>query len=173
MLDAEGYRPNVGIILLNGRNEVFWGKRIRKPAWQFPQGGIDEGETPEDALMRELSEEIGLAAGDVEVLARTKDWLYYDVPLPFRRADRSNYKGQKQIWYLLKLKADAAKINLNTFRQPEFDDWRWNAYWVPIRDVIGFKQEVYRAALIELAPFVFGKDSPLATPSQGWLLYGF
>ncbi len=173
MLDAQGYRPNVGIILCNAKHEVFWGKRIHKPAWQFPQGGIDEGETPEVALMRELSEEIGLTDQDVEIVARTKDWLYYDVPYPFRRSDRSNYKGQKQLWFLLRLKADPSKIDLNTYRQPEFDDWRWNAYWVPIRDVIGFKQEVYKAALIELAPSLFGRESPLAKPSQDWLLYGF
>ena len=173
MLDGEGYRPNVGIILFNDRKKVFWGKRIHKPAWQFPQGGIDEGETPEIALMRELSEEIGLTQKDVQIVARTKDWLYYDVPYPFRRSDRSNYRGQKQIWFLLRLTKPSAHIDLNTFSHPEFDDWRWQSYWVPLRDVIGFKQDVYRAALIELAPYLFGKDSKMSRPSQGWLLYGF
>ena len=80
MLDREGYRPNVGIILVNGRNEVFWGKRIREHAWQFPQGGIKRGESPQQAMFRELREETGLMPEHVRVLGRTRDWLRYDVP---------------------------------------------------------------------------------------------
>lgn len=87
MLDRDGYRPNVGIILLNHRNQVFWGKRIRTHSWQFPQGGIDRGETPEQAMYRELHEEIGLKPEHVEVLARTRDWLRYEVPDRYIRRD--------------------------------------------------------------------------------------
>lgn len=75
MLDKDGYRPNVGIILCNRRNEVFWGKRVNQHSWQFPQGGIDQGETPEQAMYRELEEETGLRPDHVRILARTRDWL--------------------------------------------------------------------------------------------------
>ena len=106
MLDREGFRPNVGIILLNQRNQVFWGKRIRSHSWQFPQGGIDRGETPEQAMYRELHEEVGLMPEHVNIVARTRDWLRYEVPDRFIRRDaRGHYKGQKQIWYLLRLVA--------------------------------------------------------------------
>ena len=173
MLDSDGYRPNVEIILANSDNKVFWAKRIRKPAWQFPQGGVDEGEGLEDALMRELNEEIGLSPEDVQIIAHTKDWLYYDVPEPFRRADRSVYRGQKQIWFLLRLVGPETKINLYASSTPEFDAWRWNDYWVPLRDVIDFKHDVYRKALEALAPHLFGTSDRRAKPSPDWLFYGF
>ena len=173
MLDSDGYRPNVGIILANSDNKVFWAKRIHKPAWQFPQGGVDEGEDLETALMRELWEEIGLSKDDVEIIAHTDNWLYYDVPEPFRRSDRSVYRGQKQIWFLLRLKCDDSKINLYASGQPEFDAWRWNDFWVPLRDVIDFKHDVYRQALAELAPHLFGKDHFKSRPNPDWLIHGF
>lgn len=173
MLDNDGYRPNVGIILANSADKVFWAKRIHKAAWQFPQGGVDEGEDLETALMRELYEEIGLTRDDVQILARTEDWLYYDVPEPFRRADRSNYRGQKQIWFLLRFLGPDSKINLYASGQPEFDNWRWNDFWIPLRDVIDFKHDVYRKALAGLAPHLFGPDHPKAKPNQDWLLHGF
>ncbi|NBS72451.1 MAG: RNA pyrophosphohydrolase [Betaproteobacteria bacterium] len=106
MLDRDGFRPNVGIILLNQRNQVFWGKRIRTHSWQFPQGGIDRGESPEQAMYRELHEEVGLHPEHVRIVARTRDWLRYEVPDRYIRKDaRGHYKGQKQIWFLLKLVA--------------------------------------------------------------------
>ena len=102
MLDREGYRPNVGIILCNARNEVFWGKRIREHSWQFPQGGIKRGESPEQAMFRELHEEVGLFPEHVSILGRTRDWLRYDVPMHWiRREWRGSYRGQKQIWKIL------------------------------------------------------------------------
>lgn len=104
MLDREGYRPNVGIILINERNEVFWGKRVREHSWQFPQGGIKPGESPETAMYRELYEEVGLLPQHVKIIGRTRDWLRYDVPSHWvRREWRGSYRGQKQIWYLLRL----------------------------------------------------------------------
>ena len=87
MLDREGYRPNVGIILVNHKNEVFWGKRIREHAWQFPQGGIKHGESPVQAMYRELHEEVGLLPDHVRILGRTRDWLRYNVPSDFVRRD--------------------------------------------------------------------------------------
>ncbi len=155
MLDRDGFRPNVGIILLNQRSQVFWGKRIRTHSWQFPQGGIDRGENPEQAMFRELHEEIGLHPQHVEVLARTRDWLRYEVPDRFIRRDaRGHYKGQKQIWFLLQLVGHDWDLNLRATNHPEFDAWRWNDYWVPLDVVVEFKRGVYEMALTELSRFV-------------------
>ena len=155
MLYREGFRPNVGIILLNQKNQVFWGKRIRSHSWQFPQGGIDRGETPEQAMFRELHEEVGLRPEHVAIVARTKDWLRYEVPDRFIRRDaRGHYKGQKQIWYLLRLVAQDWHLNLRATSHPEFDAWRWNDYWVPLDVVVEFKRGVYEMALTELARYV-------------------
>lgn len=151
MLDRDGYRPNVGIILVNGRNEVFWGKRVNQHAWQFPQGGIQHGETPERAMYRELDEEIGLKADHVRILGRTRHWLRYEVPEKWVRRDwRGTYRGQKQIWYLLRMVGRDCDVSLRASEKPEFDAWRWHDYWVPIEAVIEFKREVYRQALAEL-----------------------
>ncbi|MEO8040769.1 MAG: RNA pyrophosphohydrolase [Betaproteobacteria bacterium] len=161
MIDRDGYRPNVGIILANGRNEVFWGKRVREHAWQFPQGGIKPGETPEKAMYRELMEEVGLEAEHVRILGRTRDWLRYDVPKHWvRRESRSQYRGQKQIWYLLRLVGRDCDVCLRRSEKPEFDAWRWNQYWVPLESVIDFKREVYQLALTELARFIFSRADP-------------
>lgn len=156
MLDKEGYRPNVGIILLNRCNEVFWGKRVRQHSWQFPQGGIKYGESPEQAMFRELYEEIGLGADQVKVIGRTRDWLRYQVPEQWMRRElRGNYRGQKQIWFLLRLVARDCDVCLRRSEKPEFDAWRWHPYWVPLEAVVEFKREVYQQALTELSRFVF------------------
>ena len=155
MLDREGFRPNVGIILLNQKNQVFWGKRIRTHSWQFPQGGIDRGESPEQAMFRELHEEVGLQPEHVRIVARTRDWLRYEVPDRFIRRDaRGFYKGQKQIWYLLQLVAPDWNVNLRATNHPEFDAWRWNDFWVPLDVVVEFKRGVYEMALTELSRFL-------------------
>ena len=155
MLDRDGFRPNVGIILLNQKSQVFWGKRIRTHSWQFPQGGIDRGENPEQAMFRELHEEVGLHPQHVQVLARTRDWLRYEVPDRFIRRDaRGHYRGQKQIWFLLQLVGHDWDLNLRATDHPEFDAWRWNEYWVPLDVVVEFKRGVYEMALTELARYV-------------------
>ncbi|MBW8072629.1 MAG: RNA pyrophosphohydrolase [Ferrovum sp.] len=155
MIDREGYRPNVGIILCNEYNEVFWAKRVRQQAWQFPQGGIQAGETPEQAMYRELAEETGLLSQHVRILGRTRDWLRYDVPSQWLRRDwRNHYRGQKQIWFLLRMVGSDSDVSLAASQQPEFDDWRWNTYWIPMESVVEFKRAVYQAALEELASFL-------------------
>ncbi|GAA6143417.1 RNA pyrophosphohydrolase [Hydrogenophaga sp. 5NK40-0174] len=160
MLDREGFRPNVGIILLNQKNQVFWGKRIRSNSWQFPQGGIDRGESPEQAMYRELHEEVGLKPEHVHIVGRTRDWLRYEVPERFIRRDaRGHYKGQKQIWYLLRLVAQDWNLNLRATNHPEFDAWRWHEYWVPLDVVIEFKRGVYEMALTELSRFLPRNDT--------------
>jgi putative (di)nucleoside polyphosphate hydrolase len=156
MLDREGYRPNVGIILVNHRNEVFWGKRVNEHSWQFPQGGIKHGESPLQAMYRELHEEVGLRPEHVKVLGRTRHWLRYTVPDSFvRREWRGHYRGQKQIWFLLRLVGRDSDVSLRATSHPEFDAWRWSEYWVPLDAVIEFKRDVYTAALNELAHILF------------------
>jgi putative (di)nucleoside polyphosphate hydrolase len=171
MLDREGYRPNVGIILVNQKNEVFWGKRIREHAWQFPQGGINYGESPVQAMYRELHEEIGLHPEHVRILGRTRDWLRYDVPDNFiRRDSRGHYKGQKQIWFLLRMVGRDSDVSLRATHHPEFDAWRWSSYWVPLDAVIEFKRSVYTMALNELSAILFrrgGETRYLRQRSQG------
>ena len=155
MLDREGYRPNVGIILVNARNEVFWGKRIREHSWQFPQGGIKHGESPEQAMYRELFEEVGLKPEHVRIIGRTRGWLRYDVPKHWiKREWRNTYRGQKQIWFLLRLVGRDSDVCLRASNHPEFDAWRWNDYWVPLDVVIEFKRNVYEMALTELSRFL-------------------
>jgi putative (di)nucleoside polyphosphate hydrolase len=155
MIDRDGYRPNVGIILCNAKNEVFWGKRIKEHSWQFPQGGIDRGESPEQAMYRELYEEVGLQPQHVRILGRTKNWLRYDVPSHWVRKEwRSTYKGQKQIWYLLRLVGRDCDVSLRASGHPEFDAWRWHEYWIPLESVIEFKREVYQLALTELEHYL-------------------
>ena len=155
MLDREGYRPNGGIILTNRHNQVFWGKRVREHSWQFPQGGIKPGESPETAMYRELLEEVGLLPHHVKIIGRTRDWLRYDVPDGWvRREWRGSYKGQKQIWYLLRLVGRESDVHLRATSHPEFDGWRWHDYWAPIDEVIEFKRGVYQGALSELSRFL-------------------
>jgi putative (di)nucleoside polyphosphate hydrolase len=155
VIDRDGYRPNVGIIICNWKNEVFWGKRVKEHSWQFPQGGIKPGETPEAAMYRELREEVGLEPAHVKILGRTRDWLRYDVPARWLKRDwRGNYRGQKQIWYLLRLVGRDCDVCLRASTRPEFDAWRWNEYWVPMEAVIEFKREVYQKALEELARYL-------------------
>lgn len=161
MIDKDGYRPNVGIVLCNARNEVFWGKRVRQNAWQFPQGGIKPGESPEQAMYRELHEEIGLLPQHVRILGRTRNWLRYDVPREWMRRNwDGHYRGQKQIWYLLRLIGRDCDVCLRATDHPEFDAWRWSAYWEPVESVVAFKREVYRQALTELEKYLKPHNQP-------------
>jgi putative (di)nucleoside polyphosphate hydrolase len=140
---------------LNAHNEVFWGKRLREHSWQFPQGGIKYGETPLQAMYRELHEETGLHPQHVKIIGRTRDWLRYEVPDKFiKREVRGHYRGQKQIWFLLRMIGRDCDICLRATDHPEFDAWRWNEYWVPLEAVIEFKRDVYQLALTELSRFL-------------------
>lgn len=155
MIDSEGYRANVGIIIANDEGKVFFGKRIGQQAWQFPQGGIDRGEDPTQAMYRELYEEVGLKPDCVEVVARTSDWLRYDIPQHLiRKRSYPRCIGQKQIWFLLKMLAPDERISLYENDPAEFDAWEWVDYWYPHTQVIDFKQEVYKQALEELETFL-------------------
>ncbi len=153
VIDSDGFRPNVGIILTNDQGQLLWARRVGgQDAWQFPQGGINPSETPEQALYRELHEEIGLYQSDVEILACTRGWLRYRLP---HRLVRHNSLplcvGQKQKWFLLRMLSDDSKVSLNNGGRAEFDDWRWVSYWYPLGKVVSFKRDVYRRALKELS----------------------
>ena len=159
MIDEDGYRPNVASVIINKDNKILWAKRVDEDNWQFPQGGIQKGETPEQAMYREVYEEVGLKKNSFEILGRSADWLKYDVPEKFVKTYwQGRYKGQKQIWFLLKFIGSDDLINLNLHDSPEFDDWRWENFWHPLQDVVDFKKEVYSAALNELWKFVEAKN---------------
>ena len=151
MIDSQGFRSNVGIVICNNQGRLLWAKRIGQDAWQFPQGGIKPGETLEQALYRELDEEVGLQADEVNIVHQTHDWLHYRLPKHFIRQNSNPVCiGQKQKWFLLSLEVEESKIDLTRGSTPEFDSWRWVNYWYPLQKVIDFKREVYRKALTEL-----------------------
>ncbi len=153
MIDEQGFRPNVGIILINHQGRVFWARRARGgDAWQFPQGGIQRGETPKQAMYRELMEETGLAPEDVSLLGCTRGWLRYRLPnYMVRHHIKPVCIGQKQKWFMLRMQAEDSKVRFDrTDGPPEFDHWRWISYWQPMRQVIFFKRRVYKRALEEL-----------------------
>ena len=150
MIDSDGFRANVGIVLCNQQGKLFWARRAGgMDAWQFPQGGIKKNENAENAMYRELKEEIGLLLPDhVEVIASTDDWLRYFLPEKFIRHNvHPICIGQKQIWFLLRLLVNESYVKLDNSRKPEFDHWRWIDYWDPVTQVIAFKRNVYEKAL--------------------------
>jgi len=160
-IDAEGFRANVGIILANTDNKLLLGGRVSAKGWQFPQGGMLEGEEPVDAMYRELHEEIGLEASDVEFLAVTSDWLRYRLPDKFiRRNSKPLCIGQKQRWFILRLVSDDTRVRFDRCDKPEFDRIRWVQFWRPVNEVIYFKRRVYARALHELGPAVFPQGVP-------------
>ena len=148
------YRPCVGIFLLNNDGFVFAGRRIdsRAEAWQMPQGGIDAGESPLQACMREMREEIG--TNTAELVSQHDEWLYYDIPLPL--ADRlwqGQYKGQKQKWMALRFTGDDSDINIAT-EEPEFCEWKWLSPQDLVDLAVRFKRDVYQNVLAAFAPYL-------------------
>jgi putative (di)nucleoside polyphosphate hydrolase len=143
------YRHCVGVVLTDGQGRIFAGQRadMETPAWQMPQGGIDKGETPVEAALRELREETGVKKRHVTVLAETADWLPYDLPaevLPYR----GKYRGQTQKWVLVRLDAGDEVIDL-AHEDVEFSDWRWMTGAGLLSEIVGFKRPIYAAVLSE------------------------
>lgn len=170
MIDDDGYRPNVGIVICNRQGQVMWARRYGQHSWQFPQGGINPGESAEQAMYRELFEEVGLRKKDVRVLAFTRNWLRYKLPKRLVRWDTKPVCiGQKQKWFLLQLMCNESDINMQSSGTPEFDGWRWVSYWYPVRQVVSFKRDVYRRVMKEfITPVIQLQESVVArmtTPS--------
>jgi putative (di)nucleoside polyphosphate hydrolase len=128
LIDSDGYRPNVGIIVANDKGQVLWARRVGQQAWQFPQGGINEGESMEAALYRELKEEIGLSETQVEIVNSTRGWLRYKLPKRYLRQNNTSFVGQKQKWYLLKMLTGDEQVRFDQSATPEFDHWQWVSY---------------------------------------------
>ena len=166
VIDAQGFRANVGIVLIRDGGDVFLGGRSDGRGWQFPQGGVRQQESAEEALYRELREEVGLEPGDVEMLACTRSWLRYRLPRRYvRRRSRPVCIGQKQRWFLLRMLGGEDRLRFDLTSQPEFDSWRWVDYWSPVREVIYFKRTVYARALDELGRIAFPDGPP---PRPEW-----
>lgn len=166
VIDSDGFRANVGIVLMRGAGEVFLGRRMGGRGWQFPQGGVRGGEDLEAAVLRELHEEVGLPSSHVEIAGSTAHWLRYRLPARYVRRNRTPLCiGQKQRWFLLKVLRDDVAFDLGLTAEPEFDAWRWVQYWEPVREVIYFKRPVYARALTELADSAFPQGPP---PLPSW-----
>jgi len=148
------YRPCAGVVLINDAGQVFAGRRIDLPdAWQMPQGGIDKGETPRDAALRELLEEIGTNKG--EVLAETDDWLTYDLPDGLLgTALKGRYRGQKQKWFAVRFTGTDDEIDIAGVEHPEFDAWAWMTADDIIAHIVAFKTDIYRRVFDEFRPYL-------------------
>ncbi|MEQ5237805.1 RNA pyrophosphohydrolase [Proteus terrae] len=169
MIDDDGYRPNVGIVICNRQGQVLWARRYGQHSWQFPQGGINLGESPEQAMYRELFEEVGLSRKDVKILASTRNWLRYKLPKRLVRWDTKPVCiGQKQRWFLLQLTSNDKDINVQQSKTPEFDGWRWVSYWYPVRQVVSFKRDVYRRVMKEFAPVVMPLQEQVSLPRPSY-----
>jgi putative (di)nucleoside polyphosphate hydrolase len=166
VIDSDGFRANVGIVLVRDEGDAFLGRQVGGRGWQFPQGGVRRGESLEQAAYRELHEEIGLERSAVELIGQSTGWLKYRLPAKYIRRNRFPMCiGQKQRWFLLRLKRPEARFDFGRTEQPEFDDCRWVNYWEPVREVIYFKRAVYVRALTELAPLAFPNGAP---PFPSW-----
>ena len=160
IIDRDGFRANVGIMLMGPDGRLFLGRRAGGRGWQFPQGGMRRGERAEESLFRALREEIGLSAQDVSIVGRTRHWLRYRLPSRYvRRHAEPLCLGQKQAWFLLRLAVEP-RIRFDVTPEPEFDRWRWVDWWQPIREVIYFKRSVYARALHELGGLAFPEGLP-------------
>jgi putative (di)nucleoside polyphosphate hydrolase len=143
------YRPSVGLMIINSKLEVFVGRRVdsKAEAWQMPQGGIDDGETPEEAAMREMKEEIG--TNDAEIIATTKLWYKYDLPTYLiSKLWNGRYRGQRQKWFLIKFLGQDADININ-FADVEFTDWKWVKVEELTQIIVPFKKNLYISVIEE------------------------
>lgn len=171
VIDEDGFRPNVGMVIFNSNAQVLWARRSRQHSWQFPQGGVNNDETPEEAMFRELYEELGLSSKDVYIAQTSQHWYRYKVPKNCRssKAD-AGYLGQKQRWFLLGLN-DQEQLNFafNNQTRPEFAECAWVSYWYPLRQVVSFKKDVYRKVLTEFSSTVLQLKLKRSHVEQDWI----
>ena len=152
-MNVKSYRKNVGLIVLNRNNQLLVCRRKGKKTWQFPQGGIDAGESNTEAAYRELFEEVGIKKNQVNILQKSKHWYHYDLPDKYRPRPKSlkNFKGQIQKWYMLQANTNL-EINLLNEIPQEFVEFKWSTYWYCLSCVVPFKRDVYRNVLTEFLP---------------------
>jgi len=165
-IDEKGFRANVGIILMDDANQVLIAGRRGRSGWQFPQGGVQQRESAEQAMYRELREEVGLRPDDVAVAGVTREWIPYRLPKKYLRKSEPKCIGQKQRWFLLSLVSGPDKLRFDATENPEFDRCRWVQYWKPVEEVIYFKRQVYIRALTELARIAFDGSPPPPMPAS-------
>lgn len=148
-----GYRQGVGVLLFNRNGLIFVAERIDTPgAWQMPQGGLDEGEAPRSAAMRELAEETGITSA--EIVGESKDWLAYDLPDSLRgNVWKGRFVGQTQKWFALRFSGDDGEVDLDA-HEAEFCRWKWAAPDQLVDLIVPFKRALYEAVVQELAPFI-------------------
>ena len=150
------YRKNVGMVLINAKGHIFAGKRIdnNTDAWQMPQGGIDDGETPEVAAFRELSEETGLHRSKSRLIGTTSGWLSYDIPIELiPKLWNGQYRGQEQKWFAFEFLGQDSDINIGT-EEPEFSEWAWKSKKDLLSSIVPFKVEVYQKVFAELGHLI-------------------
>ena len=152
----DGFRANVGIVIFNKDGKVFFAKRKYQSGWQFPQGGIQLGESPKKAMYRELNEETGLGENNIEVTYISDCWYEYRLPKRNIRKKTNGITviGQRQKWFLLKFNDNPSLINLSSSSQQEFDSWKWVQPETTIKQVINFKRNVYEKVINEFIPFI-------------------
>jgi putative (di)nucleoside polyphosphate hydrolase len=164
MTDARNpadYRPNVGVCLFNRKGRVWLGRRFGqsgKHSWQFPQGGLDEGESPEFGALRELWEETGVTIAHLEPLGHIDEWLYYDFAPGTAKRKGLNFKGQRQLWFAYRFTGKASDVDLVSHGPQEFSEWKWAKLHKTPAKVVPFKRNVYERLAVEFAPFADGPD---------------
>ena len=150
------YRPCVGIVLINSARMNFAGQRIDNPgpAWQMPQGGIEDGENIRDAALRELREETGIEAENVEIVAESRHWIHYDLTIELvATLWRGRFRGQKQRWFVMRFTGADSQINIAT-NPPEFSRWKWMTGADLVESIVPFKRDVYTKVLAEFEEFL-------------------
>ena len=154
--NPKNYRPNVGMMIINQKKEIFVGKRIDHPSnfWQMPQGGIDAQEIPSIAALREMEEEVGIKKNNVDLLTESKDWYYYSIPSDLAKTLwKGKYKGQRQKWFLYKFKGTDKDVNIHT-EHPEFSDYKWVTKDFLVPNIVPFKKKIYEKLLLEFKGYL-------------------